>query len=45
MNLQDVGWGGMDWVALAQKRDRCQVLVNEVINRRFAQSAGYFLTN
>ena len=22
MNLQEVGWGGMDWIDLAQDRDR-----------------------
>jgi hypothetical protein len=23
MNLKEVGWGGMDWIDLAQDRDRC----------------------
>jgi len=22
MNLQEVGWGGMDWIGLAEKTDR-----------------------
>jgi hypothetical protein len=22
MDLQDVGWGGMDWIVMAQDRDR-----------------------
>ena len=22
MNLKEVGWGGKDWIALAQERDR-----------------------
>jgi hypothetical protein len=26
MNLQEVGWGGMDWIELAQNRDRCRLL-------------------
>ena len=26
--LQEVGWGGVDWVDLAQDRKRCQALVN-----------------
>jgi hypothetical protein len=32
MNLQEVGWGGMDWTDLAQDRDRRRVLVNAVMN-------------
>jgi hypothetical protein len=34
MDLQDVGWGGMVWIALAQDRDRWWARVNEVINLR-----------
>jgi hypothetical protein len=26
MNLQDLGWGGMDWIHLAQNMDRCRLL-------------------
>jgi hypothetical protein len=32
MDLQEVGWGGIDWINLAQDTDRWQVLVNAVIN-------------
>jgi len=32
MDLQDVGWGGTDWLKLAQGRDRWWALVNVVLN-------------
>ena len=31
-NLQDVGCGGMDWIDLAQDRDRRRTLVIAVMN-------------
>jgi hypothetical protein len=30
--FQEVGCGGMDWIVLAQDRDRLQALVNAVMN-------------
>jgi hypothetical protein len=36
MNLREVGWGGMDWINVAQDRDRWQALVNAVMNLRVA---------
>jgi hypothetical protein len=32
MDLQEVGMGGIDLIDLAQDRDRCQALVNAVMN-------------
>jgi len=34
MVLQEVGCGGMDWIMLAEERDRWQELVTAVMNLR-----------
>jgi hypothetical protein len=30
----EVGWGGMDWIDMAQDRDRWRAVVNVVMNLR-----------
>jgi hypothetical protein len=32
IELQDVGWGGMDWIDLAESRERRRALVDAVMN-------------
>jgi hypothetical protein len=34
MDLREIGWGGMDWIDLAQDRDQWRVLVNTVMKLR-----------
>jgi hypothetical protein len=34
MDLREIGWGGMDWINLAQDRDQWRGLVNTVMNLR-----------
>jgi hypothetical protein len=34
MDLGEVGWGNVDWICLAQDRNRWRALVNSVLNLR-----------
>jgi uncharacterized protein YebE (UPF0316 family) len=33
-DLREIGWGGMDWIDLAQDRDQRRALMNTVMNLR-----------
>jgi hypothetical protein len=34
MDLVEIGWGGMDWIQVAQDRDQWRVLLNVIMNLR-----------
>jgi hypothetical protein len=34
MDLLEIGWGGVDWIGLAQDRDKWRAVVNAVMNPR-----------
>jgi hypothetical protein len=43
MVLREIGWGGMDWINLAQVRDQRKAPLNTVINLRVPKNARKFL--
>jgi hypothetical protein len=43
MNLKEIGWGGIDWIHLAEDRDRWRALVNAVMSLRFHKILGISL--
>jgi hypothetical protein len=45
LDLQKEGCGGMNWNKLTQEKDSWWALVNVVINLRFPQNTGNFLTS
>jgi hypothetical protein len=34
LDLRAIGWGGMDWIDLAQHMDQCRAFVNTVMDLR-----------
>jgi hypothetical protein len=44
MDLQEVEWEVMDWIAVTQDRDRWRAVVSAVMNLRGLQNGGNFLT-
>jgi hypothetical protein len=34
IDLGDIGWGDVNWIGLAQDRDKCRAVVNAVLNLR-----------
>jgi hypothetical protein len=45
MDLREIGLKGVDWIHLAQDRDRWRAVVNTVMNLRVPQMADNFLTS
>jgi len=45
ITLQDVGWGRMDWIALAQDKHMWRVLVYVAMNLHVVKNSKNFLTS
>jgi hypothetical protein len=45
MNLREIGWGGIDWIDLAENGDQWRVLVNTAMNLRVACNVGKFMSS
>jgi hypothetical protein len=43
-DLREIGWGGMDWIDLAEDRDQWRALVNTVMNLWVPCNTGEFLS-
>jgi hypothetical protein len=42
INLGEVGWSDVDWIGLAQDRNRWRALVNSVLNLRVHEMVGNY---
>jgi hypothetical protein len=45
MDLREIGWGGIDWIDLAQDRDQLMALVNTVMSLWVPEDTGKFLNS
>ena len=45
MDLQEVCWRSMEWIYLAQNRDKWRALLNAVLNNWVPQNSGNSLTS
>jgi hypothetical protein len=45
MNIRERGWGGMDWIDMAQDRDQWRALVSTVMKLRVPKNAVRFLSS
>ena len=45
MDLQEVEWGGMDWIVVSQDRDEVWVLMKVVMNLQVPYNSGNFLAS
>jgi hypothetical protein len=41
MDLREIGWGSVDWIQLAQDRDRRRAVVNTAMNHRVLAPRSY----
>jgi hypothetical protein len=41
MDLREISWGNVEWIQLAQNRDRWRVLVKTVMKLRVLAPGGY----
>jgi hypothetical protein len=44
MDLREIGWGGVDWIDLAQDTNQWRALVNTVMNIRVLYNIGKSLS-
>jgi hypothetical protein len=45
IGLREIGWGGTDWIDVAQDSDQCRAHVNTVMNLRVPLNVGKFLSS